>query len=229
MTKAEIDGLLAANADEKYREFNAKIVNTKLHMVGVRTPFVKELAKKIAADPQDFFDTYDPENYEQILLYALAFSFSKKLNIREKFARFDYILPKFDNWAHVDVTVGAFKDLRKHREEFLNKYGYLVSAPEFERRFMAVFLMDYCLAPEYLDTVFDLYEKMQCDMYYVNMGIAWGLSVALVKFYEPTFGFLKRGTLDEFIVRKTVQKARESYRITAEQKEELREWLKSRQ
>ncbi|MCI8596216.1 MAG: DNA alkylation repair protein [Clostridia bacterium] len=222
MTNEEIDAKLLSLADAEYKEFNAKIVNSNLKMLGVRAPQLKELAKVIAREPENFFDSYKLENYEQILLYSLAFSFAKQMPIEEKFARLDKVLPLFDNWAHVDMTVGAFKELGKYRDLFLSRYARLVEAPEYERRFMVVFLMSYCLTPEYLPTVFGLYEKMQCDKYYVNMGIAWGLSVALVKFYDETFAFLERGTFNNFIVRKTVQKARESFRIPPERKAELK-------
>ena len=222
MRQEEIDALVYAAADEKYKAFNAKIVNSRLPMIGVRAPYLQKLAKQIARDPQDFFTAYKAENYEQILLYALVLAYAR-CPIAEKFAYLDALLPKLENWAHVDMLLGAWKDLHKHRDEVLARYGYLWNAPEFQRLFLAVFLMDYCLTPAYLPTVFSLYERMQGELYYVNMGIAWGLSVALVKFYDETFSFLQKGTLNEFVLRKTVQKARESYRVSPERKRELYE------
>ena len=221
MTQEEIDAKLLGAVDEEYKAFNARIVNSKLPMLGVRAPFLKSLAKEIAKEPGDFFESYRAENYEQILLYSLTLAVSK-MSYEEKLPYLDKILPKYDNWAHIDMTVGAFKQLGKNREEFLRKYSYLVSAPEFERRFMVIFLMDYCLTENMLDTVFDMYKAMQCDMYYVNMGIAWGISVALVKFYDRTLALLKEKPFNDFIMRKSVQKARESFRISEERKEELK-------
>ena len=221
MTQAQIDTLLKAAADEKYREFHSKIINTKLPMAGVRTPYIQKLAKQIAAEKSDFLDGYVPGDYEQILLYSFVTAYSK-LPIECKFKYLDKVLPLYDNWAHIDLTVGAFKDLGKNKEKFLKKYAYLTDAPEFQRRFMVIFLMSYCITENELDTVFAMYEKMQCDDYYVNMGLAWGLSVALIKFYERTVQFLQKRSMSELVVRKTVQKARDSYRITAERKEELK-------
>lgn len=221
MTQGEIDAALRAAADEKYREFNARIVNSKLPMWGVRAPVIQKLAKTVAKTGGDFLDTYEAENFEQILLYALAVAYAK-MPLREKFPYIEKVLPKFDNWAHVDMMLGAFKQAEKERDVFLDRYRSLATGNEFERRFLAVFLMDYCLTPAYLPTVFALYEQMQCGYYYTNMGIAWGLSVALVKQYDQTLAFLRKGTLNEFIRKKTVQKARESYRISPEQKQELK-------
>lgn len=223
MLQSEIDTLLNSAKDEKYREFNAKIVNTKLPMIGVRTPYIKSLAKQIAREnAAEFLDTYKAENFEQILLYSFVIAFSK-LPIEKKFDCLDKVLPLYDNWAHIDMTVGAFKDLAKHKDEFMTRYARLITGGEFERRFMVIFLMNNCLTENELANVFALYEKMQCDFYYVNMGIAWALSVALVKFYEQTLEFLDKRTLNDFILRKTVQKARESYRITPARKAELKE------
>lgn len=224
MRQEEIDARLIDAADEPYRKFNAKIVKSNLPMWGVRAPFLQALAREIALQPNGFFDWYKAENYEQILLYALTLAKSK-LPYADKLPYLDALLPKLENWAHVDMTVSAFKQLGKNRDAFLSRYAYLTEAPEFERRFMVVFLMDYCLTEERLNTVFDLYEKMQCNLYYVNMGIAWGISVALVKFYEQTVAFLQKGTLTDWVLRKSVQKARESYRLTAEQKEFLKSLL----
>lgn len=221
MTQQEIDTLLRSYADEKYKEFNGKIVASKLPMWGVRAPQLQKLAKQIAREPSDFLDTYRAENYEQVLLYALVLSYAK-LPIEKRCDYLDGILPLFDNWAHVDMTLGACKALGKDRDYVLRRYGAFVNGSEFERRFLVVFLMNYCLTEDRLPTVFALYTQMQCDMYYVNMGIAWGLSVALVKFYEQTVAFLRQNVLSEFVLHKTVQKARESFRVSPERKAELR-------
>ena len=59
MTKQEINELLYAAADEKYRDFNARVVNSNYKMIGVRAPYIKELAKKIAREAGDYFDELD--------------------------------------------------------------------------------------------------------------------------------------------------------------------------
>jgi phosphoserine phosphatase len=57
--------------------------------------------------------------------------------------------------------------------------------------------------------------------YYVDMGIAWFYATALAKQWEPTLEQLRRNTLSSWVHNKTIQKARESLRITPEQKELL--------
>ena len=79
----------------------------------------------------------------------------------------------------------------------------------------------------YLDADFDpayleLVTAVQSEEYYVNMMIAWYLATALAKQWEETIPYLEERRLPEWVHRKTIQKAVESYRITKEQKEYLR-------
>ena len=55
------------------------------------------------------------------------------------------------------------------------------------------------------------------------MANAWAVSLCLIKYYDETIKYLKSKTckLDDFTYNKALQKARESFRITNEQKEEL--------
>lgn len=220
MTQEEIDARLRRASDKKFKEFNAKVVNSKLPMLGVRAPVLQTLAKEIAKDPQDFLDTFITNNYEQILLYSFVLAYIK-MPYEQKLPYLDRIMRLYDNWAHVDMTVGAFKQLGENRDDFLQRYAHLSEGNVFERGFLIVFLLAYCLTDDMLPTVFSYYEKMQCDEHYVNMGIAWGLSVALVKCYEPTLAYLQNAPYNDFIMNKTVQKARESYRIPRDRKAEI--------
>ena len=54
------------------------------------------------------------------------------------------------------------------------------------------------------------------------MGAAWLIAEVLVKFYERGVSFLQTTALDAKTVNKAIQKARESYRLTDEQKNFLK-------
>ena len=60
------------------------------------------------------------------------------------------------------------------------------------------------------------------------MAIAWAISICLIKYYDKTIKYLKSKEckLDNFTYNKSLQKARESYRISKEQKEELQKMKK---
>ena len=54
------------------------------------------------------------------------------------------------------------------------------------------------------------------------MGVAWALQVCYVKFPEKTRTLLEHNDMDNFIHNKAIQKIRESYRVSREEKEELK-------
>ena len=62
---------------------------------------------------------------------------------------------------------------------------------------------------------------MRSDEYYVNMMRAWYFATALAKQYDAALPYLSQNRLDAWTHNKAVQKARESLRITPEQKEYL--------
>ena len=225
MTNAEILSKLLSSADEAYCAFNQKIVNTHYPMLGVRAPVLQRLAREIAAQDEealrDFLTTFPQESYEAVLLYGLVLA-KCRLPLEQKFEYFDALVTRFDNWAHVDMVLGAFNELKKekNRNAFWQRYERFKTGSTYERRTLAVFLMDYCLTEEFLPRVFSLYKEMQSD-YYVNMAIAWGLSVALVKFFEPTLRILQSGEFNADVVKKAAQKGRDSRRLTQAQKDRL--------
>ena len=60
------------------------------------------------------------------------------------------------------------------------------------------------------------------DHYYVKMMQAWYFATALAKHYDNALEVLRSGCLDDFTHNKTIQKARESYRISESQKAYLK-------
>ncbi len=74
---------------------------------------------------------------------------------------------------------------------------------------------------------FNIFNQIKSDKYYVNMAVAWAISICLIKFYNETIEYLENNTfLDNWTYNKSVQKAIESYRITNEQKDKLRRMKK---
>ena len=64
--------------------------------------------------------------------------------------------------------------------------------------------------------------KIRTDEYYVNMMTAWLFADALVYQWDTAIKFLQEQKLDTWTHNKIIQKARESFRITPEQKEYLK-------
>lgn len=58
--------------------------------------------------------------------------------------------------------------------------------------------------------------------YYVQMAVAWAVSVCYVKYPKQTHEFLKESQMDVFTHNKSIQKICESFRVTKEQKSAVR-------
>ena len=83
------------------------------------------------------------------------------------------------------------------------------------------------LMQHYLDDDFDpefpeMVAAIESDEYYINMMRAWYFATALAKQYDAVLPFIEGKRLDKWTHNKTIQKAVESYRITAEQKDYLK-------
>ena len=90
-------------------------------------------------------------------------------------------------------------------------------------------LMNYYIEESRLEELYQLYEQIHHEDYYVKMAVAWAYSILLVKFFEPTFAYLSQCSLDTFTFQKTIQKACESRRINENQRIRLRELKKERE
>ena len=78
--------------------------------------------------------------------------------------------------------------------------------------------LDEDFQPEYLE----MPAAVRSGEYYVNMMTAWFFATALAKQWDAAISYLEQNRLDPWTHNKTIQKARESYRITPGQKEYLK-------
>lgn len=98
---------------------------------------------------------------------------------------------------------------------------YRSSQEEYALRFMLVMFLDHFILPEYLERVFDLLDEIKSDKYYVEMAKAWLVAELFAKFRNETLGYLQRDQLSVFAHNKAIQKARESRRISDDDKQLL--------
>ncbi len=234
-TKEKVRKLLMEMAEPDYAKFSGSLLGREAVMLGVRLPKIRELAKKVAkADGREYLDKALPDGeedageiqyMEELMLYGMVIGC-----MREKLeVLFPYIrryVARIDNWSLCDSFCAGLKQTKKEPEqmwEFLQPY--LHSDKEFDLRFGIVMLMDFYVTPDYIDELLRIYDGIHHEGYYVKMAVAWALSVCLVKQWEKSFAYMSSpdNRLDEFTYGKTVQKCRESYRLTEEQKGLLKE------
>lgn len=219
----EIRQGLFALKDEKYKEFQKKLIPTvdENTVIGVRTPVLRKYAKDVSGTPGAviFMQTLPHEYYEENNLHGMLIETMKDYD--ECIAYLDEFLPYVDNWATCDlISPRVFKK---------NKDGLLVKIKEWMEsdrvytiRFGMEMLMTHFLDEDFKPEYLGMAANVHSEEYYVNMMIAWFFATALAKQYEASLPYIENHCMDRWTHNKTIQKAIESYRITDEQKRYLK-------
>lgn len=223
--KQKIKKELKLLVDKKYKEFHSSLCPGTENIIGVRVPVLRNYAKKLIKeyDIKYLLNNIDDEYYEEIMLQGMLIGLEKDNNLENILKDIERFIPKIDNWAICDSFCAGLKITKKYMEEiwkFVQKY--LNSDKEFENRFAIVMILDYYITDDYLEKIFKIFDNIKSGKYYVQMAVAWAISICLIKYYDETIEYLKNAKIDKFTYNKGIQKALESYRITDEKKKELR-------
>ena len=223
MTVQEIQDELLRLQDEKYRDFQAKLMPTVEAdtVIGVRTPELRKYAKQLVKreDISDFLIDLPHRYFDESQLHAFIISEMKDYDrCMEEVNRF---LPYVDNWATCDQM--SPKVFKKYRKELLNYIRvWIQSDKTYTVRFAIGMLMEHFLEEDFNAEYPEMVAAVRSDEYYVNMMTAWYFATALAKQYEAVVPYIEKQRLDTWTHNKTIQKSIESYRITPEQKEYLK-------
>lgn len=214
---------LLALQDLGYKEFHSKLMPTISTdvIIGVRTPMIRKLAKEIAgsAEAEEFLKELPHVYYEENNLHGCLVEAIKDYD--RCVEELDKFLPYVDNWATCDLMTP--KVFKKHTDALLEEIKrWLASEHTYTIRFGIEMLMKFYLDENFKTEYADMAAAVRSEEYYVNMMIAWYFATALAKQYEAVLPYLTEHRLDVWTHNKTIQKAVESYRITEEQKVELK-------
>ena len=223
MTNEEILSRLFELRDEKYRDFQSKLIPDVKpdRMIGVRTPLLKGFAKELFATngAQGFISTLPHGYFDENQLHAFIVSLTKDYAVCIE--RVNEFLPFVDNWATCDqLSPKAFK---KHKKELLNEIdGWLSSKKTYTVRFAIGMLMQHFLDEDFSITLAEKVAAVNSDEYYIKMMVAWYFATALAKRYDEVIPFIESKRLDRWTHNKAIQKSLESFRISPDKKEYLR-------
>lgn len=218
-----IEKTLFEMQDLQYRDFNSKLIPSvdKNKIIGVRTPELRKLAKETAfcKDTDAFLSAVPHKYFEENQLHAFIISSFK--NCDSVFEELERFLPFVDNWATCDQMNP--KIFKKHLPELSDRIKiWIASGKTYTVRFGLNMLMTYFLDSEFKPEYLELAARVKSEEYYVNMMIAWFFATALAKQYSEAIIYIENHKLDGWVHNKTIQKAVESYRISAEQKTYLK-------
>ena len=211
-----IEERLFALQDKKYRDFHRGLVPTADadYIIGVRKPLLRQLAREIEVEP--FLAELPHKYYEENQLHAILLSGMKDYG--ECLRQVERFLPYIDNWATCDGL--RPRCFAKHTADVLvHVRRWLAAEHEYTVRFgmgvLEAFFLDKAFCPEQLQWV----AAIQREEYYIRMMQAWYFATALTKQWDATLPVI--AGLPDWVRRKTIQKACESFRVPAEHKQQL--------
>ena len=115
------------------------------------------------------------------------------------------------------------KVFKRNKDVLLDKIKeWAASEKTYTCRFGIEMLMSYFLDDSFKPEYLDIPASVHSEEYYVQMMVAWFFATALAKQWDAAILYIESGVLETWVHNKTIQKARESYRITPQQKEYLK-------
>ena len=209
--------------DDSYKDFNSKLIpNISNNLfIGVRTPDLRKLAKKIIKlNIDDYFISELPHKYfEENQLHAFILSNIPEFDLAIE--KIDKFLPYVNNWATCDqMSPKSFTKNTNKLIPFINKW--IKSNNPFTVRFGILNLMRYFLDDKFDTKYSNIVAKIKSDEYYVNMMRAWYFATALAKQYDNILPYFKNKKLDTWTHNHAITKACESLRIPEIHKKTLK-------
>lgn len=224
----EFINYLISLQDLKYREFNnSLILNSKYEMIGIRLPIMRNIAKEIAkyTDVEDFLNISENNYYEEIMIQGFVISYIKDEKIFNDY--FKEHIKKIDNWSLCDSFCSSIKIVEKFEDKYFKEAVKLsLCEDEFISRTGLVIILNHFVSKENLDEIYDMLNKIESDLFYINMAEAWLICELYIKFPNDTTKFIKNNKLNKFTQNKSISKINDSFRVSKEKKDELKKYRK---
>ncbi len=203
-------------SEKEYKLFQEKLIPNK-NIIGIRTNILKKIAKEIYKGNYDeFLNIMQNNYYEENILYGLIIS-----NIKDTKTLLPYLnkyILIIDNWASCDIFASSLKIVKNNKDIFLN---YIIKCIKTNKTYIKrigyVLLLNYFIEKKYLNTIFKLCN-IKTNEYYVEMSIAWLISMCYIKYKEETIIFFKDNKLNKFTYNKALTKIIESLQVSKEDK-----------
>ena len=214
---------LIEEKDDAYRALQTKLVPNipSETIVGVRTPALRTIAKEVfeSGERDAFLRELPHRYYEENLIHFFVLAMIKDFD--ECVQAVDAFLPYVDCWPASDqATPKAFR--KNHQRLLPYIETWIASEHVYTARFGIRMLMNEFLGEDFSDAYLALVASKKGEDYYLKMMIAWYFATALAKRYDETIPYFEDRRLDEWVHKKAIQKAVESFRVTDAHKEYLK-------
>ena len=227
MNGDEIDAYLRELAEPDFREFTCKLMPGTDNVLGVRVPELRKIAKQISKGDWREFLGYPSKTFEHTMVRAFVIA-TAPMDMDERLSLTDRFIPEVTNWAINDSFCNSWKIGTKDDPEKLWDYclALVDRHEEFPSRVGAVMMMTHFIDEAHIDKMLDKLVSCPRCGYYLDMGIAWALSFCYIRFPEKTEQAIFDGRLEYEVLNMTVRKIRDSFRVSKEDKDRLKDRLK---
>ena len=218
MTKGQMQALLAQASEPKVEKYMKTVVSdSRYPMLFVPMRPLRQIAKEASKGDWQCLTEGPFESYEQVLCAGLAAAYAKAPLV-ERLTALRSLLPYFDSWAMTDSVFPTLRFLESEKPLLWAFAMECIAGPgEYIVRSGIVILLRFFIAEA--EPVAALLRGIRDERYYVQMAVAWCFAEMAVDHYEIVEKVLESGELHPFVHNKTIQKMRESYRISEEKKE----------
>lgn len=218
----QIQQELLSMKDEKNALFVARLIPTidPKTILGTKIPLLRKYAKQCfkTKDYQSFLDQTPHNFFEENLVHGFLIEQIKDLE--KSVVETEKYLPLIDNRSTCDSFLP--KIFSKYPDIIYKKVKiWIKSSHTYTVRFAIWILLSNFLDKEFNPEILNLVASIQSSEYYIQMMQARYFATALAKQPIPTLNLIKSQTLTPFVQNKTIQKARESLRISVQLKTEL--------
>ncbi|AGI48100.1 hypothetical protein TALC_01111 [Thermoplasmatales archaeon BRNA1] len=223
MNPQELESELQSLADEQYRIFNSRISASPKRSIGVKMPLLRGIARRINREDWRTFVQYPSESLEHCVVKGLVIA-TAKCSGDERLALTEDFIGEIEEWNTCDTFCSAWKiDSGETSDRLFSRCESLLeTGKEFPMRVGAVMMLSKFIDGEHIGRVLkDLGEPRESPGYYWDIGCAWALSVCYVKFPKETEPVLLSGRIPPAILRMSLQKIRDSFRVEKADKERI--------
>jgi len=225
--------------DEHYRNGHIHILAPKegTRILGMHTPEMKKVAKSIAKDGRwkeqlNHWKNHQPLTgaegltHEERMIWGLTVNYIK-VPLADRLQLIEDFIPAIDNWAICDNFCCNAKWVEKEDKEKIWTFiqSLIGAEEEFRVRVGLILSLAHFLSQDHILRTLDTVASrgfQDSDPYYIRMGAAWLFAEGLCKSYDTTLVYIQNCRLSRWIHNKTIQKARESWRVSDGQKQELK-------
>ena len=214
--------MLRAASEPGLADFSSKLTPGKSGITGVRMPVIRRISKMMIRDGWEKYIPFEPENFEEEVLLGITIA-AAPMDADRRIGLTDGFLPRIDNWATCDYFCNTWRMDPGDREKVWGYFaGLMDTGEEFPMRVSVVARMDLFDDRDHTAMLLEDIQGHDNEGYYYRMGAAWAVSVCYVRFPDITREALESGRLCDWTQNKSLQKIRESYRVSAEDKESLK-------